>query len=125
MVAQTGATASGPQASGCWFIAQLGPIFMTMDPTDPSRLYLGEYTEGAHALTRTIDGGASWRDIFVFDNDAPNDADSNYVMAIDPTNSDVLYRGMEDYMDGGVRKSMDGGATWVGSGLEGSAVRVM
>src|SRR5262245_20980043 len=36
-----------PQASGCWFLAQWGPIFMTMDPTDPSRLYLGEYTDGA------------------------------------------------------------------------------
>jgi BNR/Asp-box repeat len=95
---------------------------MTMDPTDPSRLYLGEYTEGSLALTRSVDGGANWNYIFRLNTDA---ADGTYAMAIDPTSSDILYLGLEDYNEGGVRKSVDGGATWVGSGLTGSAVTVM
>jgi photosystem II stability/assembly factor-like uncharacterized protein len=111
-----------PQGSGCLFIMQFGPIFMTMDPTDPSRLYLGEYTEGSLGLTRSVDGGANWNDIFRLYTDA---ADGMYAMAIDPTNSDILYLGLEDYNEGGVRKSVDGGATWVGSGLTVSAVTVM
>jgi photosystem II stability/assembly factor-like uncharacterized protein len=110
------------QPSGCLFIAQWGPIFMTMDPTNPSTLYLGEYTEGEFGLTRSVDGGANWSEIFRSDTDF---TDANYLIAIDPTNSDVLYLGLQDYNVGGVRKSVDGGATWVSSGLTGPAVTVM
>jgi photosystem II stability/assembly factor-like uncharacterized protein len=114
-----------PPGSGCEFITWFGPIFMVMDPTDPSRLYLGEYTDGDHGLTTSADGGANWRDVFTFANDDANEGDGNYTMAIDPTNSRILYRGLEDWNQGGVRKSVDGGATWIGSGLTGAAVSVM
>jgi photosystem II stability/assembly factor-like uncharacterized protein len=114
-----------PPGSGCEFIWQFGPIFMTMDPTDPRRLYLGEYTDGEHGLATSADGGAHWRDVFTFANDDADEADGNYTLAIDPTNSGILYRGLEDYNEGGVRKSVDGGASWVRSGLTGAAVTVM
>jgi photosystem II stability/assembly factor-like uncharacterized protein len=113
-----------PPGSYCEFLTFLGPIFMTMDPTNPSRLYLGEYTDGEHALTTTDDGGRNWHDVFRFANDAADDADGNYTLAIDPIHS-VLYRGLDDYNEGGVRKSVDGGATWTRSGLNGAAVTVM
>jgi photosystem II stability/assembly factor-like uncharacterized protein len=114
-----------PPGSGCKFVTSFGPIFMVMDPTDPNRLYLGEYTDGEHGLTTSANGGATWRDVFTFANDDADEGDGNYTMAIDPTNSRILYRGLEDWNQGGVRKSVDGGATWIGSGLTGAAVPVM
>ena len=67
---------------------------------------------------RTRDGGQSWERV-LFTNETSGASD----VAIDPTNPDIVYAGMHDYLrqpwyfrsggpGGGLFRSSDGGATW-------------
>ena len=82
---------------------------LAIDPTDPAVVYAGHNQEGVY---KSVDGGASWKkmsgglNIMVGDMQAPAPTWVN-VLAIDPSNSDILYLG--GY---GVFKSIDGGHNW-------------
>jgi photosystem II stability/assembly factor-like uncharacterized protein len=83
---------------------------VTLHPTQPGVVFAGTQDM---AVYRSEDGGGHWRRLTV-----PTNPDGLCVMgfptrmirlAIDPTNPDELYAGVEV---GGLVRSLDGGATW-------------
>ena len=87
---------------------------LAIDPADPETVFAGTY-DGVYMTT---DGGENWSIV----DDIPTRSVAS--LAIDPTNSAVVYVGMEGY---GVYKSTDGGATFSESsdGLEHTVVEDM
>jgi len=88
--------------------------FITINPTNTLNLYVGAPAGG---LWRSFDGGASWSTNT--DNLSVNGVSD---LAIDPTNTLVMYMAMGDGDGGdtrstGVLKSLDGGNTWANTGL--------
>ena len=83
--------------------------FIVIAPTAPETIYAG----GQEGLFRSTDGGASWSQLSAGLDPTMPVAD----VAIDPTNSQVIYVGTEG---GGVLYSADGGATFtrLAQGLE-------
>lgn len=79
-------------ASQCWY-----DMYVVVDPADQNRVYFGGLT-----LSRSTNAGDAWAQI-----SGPIHVD-HHAMAIDPQNPSVIYAGN----DGGVYKSIDGGATW-------------
>jgi photosystem II stability/assembly factor-like uncharacterized protein len=83
--------------------------YVFADPHDPSVAYsaISDFAEGSSGLSKTTDGGISWRNVWsssgVFFNS----------MAINPADSATIYAGTS----GGLLKSPDGGATWTDTGL--------
>jgi photosystem II stability/assembly factor-like uncharacterized protein len=81
---------------------------IAIDPSNASTMYAsggyGIYATGGYGVAKSIDGGATWRDISIGIN--------AYVLAlaIDPTRPSTLYAST---LDDGVFKSVDGGGTWV------------
>ncbi|MBI3610121.1 MAG: carboxypeptidase regulatory-like domain-containing protein [Nitrospirae bacterium] len=94
------AWAHAPEAPcfGC----EIRAYTIAMDPVISGTLYAGG--TGTPNLVKSSDGGANWADVHI---DAPNVADYVYTIAIDPTNTAILYAGT-----GGAHKSTDGGLTW-------------
>lgn len=88
--------------------------FIRIDPSNPQVMYAGAPAGG---LWKTTDGGGSWTCLTDF---LPIVGCSD--LAIDPTNTNILYLGTGD-LDGGdtpslgVMKSTDGGTTWNNTGL--------
>jgi photosystem II stability/assembly factor-like uncharacterized protein len=126
-----------PGKSGCvlgGFFGQSAGL-KAIDPGDSNTLYLaeGDDEDGGWSLLKSTDGGGSWASVGTFPSDQ---AAGVWAVAVDPTNSSILYAGLDDnpqYLDdgnikpgpGGVFKSTDGGATWSGLGLSGSAVKLI
>jgi photosystem II stability/assembly factor-like uncharacterized protein len=84
---------------------------MVIDPTNPEVMYIGGVAGG---VWKTTDGGGSWTPL---DDFMANLAVSS--LAMDPSNSNVLYAGTgEGYFNGdsvrgaGIFKTTNGGATW-------------
>ena len=126
-----------PDRSGCVLGGFFGPSagLKAIDPGDSNTLYLAESDDEDEGwwLLRSTDGGGSWASVGSFPS---NQAAGVWTVAVDPTNSSILYAGLDDspqYLDdgnvkpgpGGVFKSTDGGATWNGIGLSGSAVKLI
>lgn len=79
---------------------------LAVDPTSPTTLYAG--TSGG--VFKTTNGAASWTSI-----NAGLSGLAARVIAIDPNAPSTVYVGVDDnadYLDYGVFKSIDGGATW-------------
>src|SRR2546426_2326970 len=81
-------------------------------PTTPTTLYAGSRT----GVYRTTDGGASWH---AMNNGLTNQYGTAYViaLAVDPTNSNVVYAGgLDPGVSGGypniIYKTTNGGASW-------------
>lgn len=96
-------------------LSSLALSSMVMAPNDPNILYAGSFDGGTF---KSSDGGTTW---------APTADRSNapLTMAIDPTNPNVVYVGVNGNGGGGaVRKTTDGGATWsvVSTGIPNAAV---
>jgi photosystem II stability/assembly factor-like uncharacterized protein len=123
-----------PNDTGCI----LGGLFANsaglkaVDPTDPNVVYLAvaDDGDGYWDLLKSADGGVTWKSLGNFFNNLQAGA---WFLAIDPSTPTTLYAGVDDtpiYSDsggitpghGGVFKSLDGGATWNPSGLDGAAV---
>ena len=88
--------------------------FITINPTNTLNLYVGAPAGG---LWRSFDGGASWTTNT--DALAVNGVSD---LAIDPTNTLVMYMATGDGDSGdtrsiGVLKSLNGGLTWAATGL--------
>ena len=87
---------------------------ITVDPVDSNIIYVGAPAGG---LWKTTDGGSSWQNLT---DHLPILGASG--LSIDPNNTDVLYLGTGDG-DGsdtysiGILKSIDGGLSWVPTGL--------
>ncbi len=85
------------------------PYNIVVDPNNSNTVYVGL---GGYAgqIYKTTDGGAIW---WVMDNGIPRDDDTYTdeitALAIDPTQSSVLYAGVRK---DGVYKTIDGGANW-------------
>ncbi len=94
--------------------------FIRIDPANGNVMYAGAPAGG---LWKSINGGTSWTCLTDF---LPIIGCSD--LAIDPTNSNILYLGTGD-LDGGdapslgVMKSTDGGITWSNTGLNFSIVQ--
>jgi hypothetical protein len=92
--------------SGMWGGGFINVI--ATDPADPlNTMEIGGDVSGFH---RSIDGGTSW----ITSNEGMEFAYDREVAAIayDPTDSAIIYAGIGDGTNGGVFRSMDGGATW-------------
>ena len=70
---------------------------LALAPDDPNILYAG----GLRGIDKTEDGGNSWSHLSL--------SRDVYALAVDPTNSDVVYAGTSY---GGVFQSTDGGLSW-------------
>lgn len=88
-------------------------LALAIDPVDPSTFYVG--TSG-RALSKSVDGGASW----VHADEGLTELNVN-ALAIDPADPSILYAGADL---SGVFKSTDGGVSWKGvhAGLPGASV---
>jgi len=84
----------------------MGIHIITIDPSDPNTILVGgELPILAPILSKSVDGGETWTDMF----SAPWGGDNAvYSIAIDEDNSDIIYAGME----GGIYKTTDGGETY-------------
>ncbi len=78
-------------------------LSLAISPSDPSVLFAGK--RGYPGMFKSVDGGLSW-EVSGLPNRSPAD---NHAIAVDPSSPDTIYIG-----GGGVAKSTDGGATWVG-----------
>lgn len=84
-----------------------------IDPSRPERIYLATDTgTTADVMLRSTDDGRNWS-VFV------DDFRTNTI-AIDPTNSQILYAPHSYGSFGDVNKSVDGGSTWVRRGCCGN-----
>ncbi len=88
-----------------------------VDPSDKNRIYVAAAAGG---IWKSINGGITWQPIF--DNQR---VASVGAVAVDPTNSDVIWAGSGEgnhrnsvSVGNGIYKSVDGGVTWRHSGLE-------
>jgi photosystem II stability/assembly factor-like uncharacterized protein len=84
---------------------------MVLDPQKPDTVYAGTYKSGVYKST---DGAQTWKQI----SNGLNQSAIVYALAVDPTNSAVIYAGtrspgMTAPWGGGVFKTTDGGATWI------------
>lgn len=100
--------------TGSWSSGQGRLNAMEVDPSNPNIWYVGAPSGG---IWKSIDAGTSWTPL---SDQLPQIGVSG--IAIDPTNSDVLYiaTGDDDAGDSfsvGVMKSTDGGLTWNTTGL--------
>lgn len=104
----------------------IGPALMSgriahieFEPGDPATWYVAV---GSGGVWKTVNAGTTWTPIF--------DAQASYsigTLAIDPSNTSVLYVGTGEDVGGrhvgygdGVYRSRDGGANWENIGLKGS-----
>jgi photosystem II stability/assembly factor-like uncharacterized protein len=114
---------ASPPGSGCRLSAPL-----VLDPGNPETIYVSEAEDGAW-LRKTTDGGATWNTVWDWTRGMESHLNA---LAIDPTNSDILYSGLGDISQflarssvSGLLKSVDGGATWASAGLAGSGVTLI
>jgi photosystem II stability/assembly factor-like uncharacterized protein len=92
---------------------------LTIDPMSPSVIYAGteaDYSYGGargtfDLLMKSTDGGGSWSKS---QKGLPEGSAIIYAIAIDPSNTSVLYAGT----DAGLYKSLDAGTNWVLTGSE-------
>lgn len=84
---------------------------LVVDPKDPNTIYLGGAQGG---VWRTTDAGRNWTPMT---DNAPTQAIGS--LAIDPTNSDIIYAGTgegnfsgDSFLGMGILKSTDRGQTW-------------
>jgi len=75
---------------------------LVVDPNDPDTIFAGTYGAGIYV---SRDGGQTW-----IPSNVGLGKGTVGTIAIDPTNSDVVYAALFD--QGGVYKSTDGGRTW-------------
>jgi photosystem II stability/assembly factor-like uncharacterized protein len=102
-----------PNSSGLSGVGRLN--FVRVHPTNPNTLYVGSPAGGLWVSTN---GGTNW----TTNTDQLNDVIGCTDIAIDPTNTQIMYlaTGDGDANDNnsvGVKKSTDGGATWNTTGL--------
>jgi photosystem II stability/assembly factor-like uncharacterized protein len=92
---------AGPRGNGCEFYPS---SYLTMDPADPSTLYMGGggWFDDAFGA-KTNNGGTSWAPLSV-----PMGMRVN-TLVVDGANSNTLYEGSW----AGLFKSPDGGTTWI------------
>ncbi|MFQ5570189.1 MAG: T9SS type A sorting domain-containing protein [Rhodothermales bacterium] len=90
------------------------------DPTNPSTIYAAAATGG---VFKSTDAGQTWHPVF---DDQPVLSIGD--IAVDPTNTDILYVGTGEANGGhnnfegsGLYKSTNGGMTWTFAGLENTA----
>jgi photosystem II stability/assembly factor-like uncharacterized protein len=119
----TWSDAVSPPFSGC----RLSNL-MVLDPSNADAIYVAEAEDGAW-LRKSVDGGATWYTIWDWTRGMESHLNA---LAVDPSNSATLYAGLGDASQfltgptaGGLKKSFDGGATWINTGLTGSAVTLL
>ncbi|MDY0280046.1 MAG: hypothetical protein RBR35_05740 [Salinivirgaceae bacterium] len=93
---------------------------IVVDPNSTDTWYIGAATGG---IFKTTDAGANWQHVFT---DVP--VISIGALAIDPSNTDILYAGTgeansssQSFIGNGIYKTIDGGESWQHLGLEQSA----
>ncbi len=94
---------------------------IAVDPANEDIIYAGSYysdDEGGYGLFKSTDGGASW-----YKTSAQDTCDEVTDIAIDPTDSDILYYSTAGSYTSRILKTIDGGQTWArsdsGASLEG------
>lgn len=100
--------------TGSWSTGQGRTNTMIVDPNNPNTYYLGAPAGG---IWKSIDAGVNWTPLSDFLSQIGVSA-----IAIDPTDSNVIYIGTgdDDASDSysiGLMKSTDGGQTWNSTGL--------
>jgi photosystem II stability/assembly factor-like uncharacterized protein len=100
-----------------------------MDPTDSNTLYIAESDpiDAGGWLLKSTDGGAAWNTIWDWTRGLLGALNA---LVIDPTNAAILYAASDDMYypapgDGGLFKSVDGGANWNKTSLGDTAVSAL
>jgi len=88
-----------------------GVADILLDPGNPQILYVSKYGQGVY---RSLDAGVTW----VLGNTGLTDLTIRNIF-MDPANSSILFAATFT----GLFQSVDGGATWSDSGLQGESVR--
>jgi len=78
---------------------------LAVDPLDPNVVYAG----GDEGLYKSVDGGFSWRQIYL----------AGRAFAFDPTSPTTLYAGGVIEGQWGIARSTNGGESWTSSPIEG------
>jgi photosystem II stability/assembly factor-like uncharacterized protein/multidrug efflux pump subunit AcrA (membrane-fusion protein) len=95
-------TNANSPANNCGFQA------ITFDPARPGTIYVGTCYQG---LWKTTDGGKSWAKVNTGANAQALDSGRLWLVALDPTNSQIMYSA-PGYGAGGLWKSTDAGVNW-------------
>jgi photosystem II stability/assembly factor-like uncharacterized protein len=91
---------------------------MAIDPFNPQVIYTTA-ARGEQGVLKTTDGGASWQNVFRYDNPVALQIGTNdvYSIAADPFTPDHVLASFHYYWNGsnhsGIIESTDGGATWI------------
>jgi len=88
---------------------------LVMDPTNPNILYAGTGGFFGGSLYKSVDGGASGRNLYQSEEITPGLQDGVVSLAIDPRNPSILYAGTA--WRGLLVKSTNAGETWSLTGL--------
>jgi murein DD-endopeptidase MepM/ murein hydrolase activator NlpD/photosystem II stability/assembly factor-like uncharacterized protein len=86
---------------------------LAIDPANPTTIYVGTYVHGGTEIGgvfKSTDGGNNWSP----KNTGLDDSLNVNALAIDSSNSNIIYAGTSPYsfFGGGVFKSTDGGSNW-------------
>jgi len=109
-----------PPVTGLPAPAPAGVHSMLIDFENPSTLYVGTARIGGCFFTdvllyKSTDAGSTWSDDI---NPNQSGCSDDTLLAMDPTDSNMLYiRSGDDYDGYGLRKSTDAGATWTYTSL--------
>jgi photosystem II stability/assembly factor-like uncharacterized protein len=104
----TDASTSWAVTNGGGYLDGNPALSMSISATNPDTIYVGTapLVTNAH-LYRTTNGGASWTNVTgILPNRYPID------LAVDPTNSKIVYAAYGGFGGGHLFKSTDAGATW-------------
>ncbi|MCC6675675.1 MAG: hypothetical protein IT436_00900 [Phycisphaerales bacterium] len=91
-------------------------IVMAIAPSDPTVLYAAfiNFSAGLEGLYKTTSSGSSWQKLTATPNFPTPQGWYDCFVGVDPTDPETVYCGgvSPDYGEGGVIKTVDGGASW-------------
>lgn len=96
----------------------LGVVSLVLDKNNPNTLYAG--ARGNFGVFKTTDGAANWTRVL--------ETTREPVLAIDPSNSSIVYAGNTAPTNGGgdgIFKTTNAGANWSSTGLSGPSVTAL
>ena len=104
-----------------------GRITLAIAPSNPQTLYAAVTSPASFGLARmmkTIDGGATWKQLINTPNNQGSQGWYDTTLAVDPIDANTVYSGGAASGIQHVMKSADGGVTWTGIAVGGAIPHV-